>query len=112
MSTEYKALGRQKGIRQNQPQCNINVGSISNFQKKEANFLAKVKDNNNNKRHPTHSTHRMCHEIGVNSKSDHFWSHPSFKQSSTTNDLLVKEIYSLGEKNLCTCFILSVLVRT
>ena len=41
MSTEYNAFGRiERGVKQNQPQCNINVGSISNFQKKEANFLA------------------------------------------------------------------------
>lgn len=60
--------------------------------------MAKVKDNNNNKRNSTHSTLRMCHEIGVNSKSDHFWSHPSFKQSSIMNDLLVKEINSSGGK--------------
>ena len=57
---------------------------------------------------PPHSTLRMCHEIGRNSKSDHFRSYLSFKQNSTKNDLLAKEIF-LGRKKktnpccLCCC---------
>lgn len=70
----------------NQFQCNINVGSTLNLQEKEAKFLAYVKDND--KRNSTQLTLGMCHETGLNSKSDHFWSYPSFKQSSTINDLL------------------------
>lgn len=91
LSVRY--LGKEKRVRQHQSQCNINVGSISNLQKKEAKILAYAY-NNNNKRNSTHSTLGMCHEIGLNSKSDHFWSHPSFKWSSTINDLLAIEIYN------------------
>lgn len=38
---------------------------------------------------PPHSTLRMSHGIGRNSRSDHFYSYLSFKQRSNKNDLLV-----------------------
>lgn len=61
------------------------------------------------KENSTHSTLGMCYEIGLNSKSDHFWSHSSFKPSSTMNDLLVTEIFSWGKKTQRICCVLSVL---
>lgn len=96
MSTETKAFGEtERWVRQNQFQCNINAGSISNLQEKEAKFLAYVKDNNN-KRNSTQSTPACVMKLDW-IQSDHFWSYPSFKQSSTINDLL--DIF-LETKNL------------